>query len=246
MSLPLVLVGLGYGAYLLYAYAAGTLSFYINPTYIIPTAVTGAVLVALGAICAIAPRDRRGLEAQPPHAGHAGDPTRGGPSWLALAVLAFPLVLGFGLPARPLGISTAAQRGVEAVPLGRIDEAFEFRVNSRPEGYSIKDWVTAMQADPDPGSLVGKPVRVSGFVYRDSRVPDGWFLVARFVVQCCAVDATPIGLPVRAADGSVPKDGAWVAVEGVWEVTEVRGGRKAVIAPASVTPIARPDQPYLY
>ena len=240
MSLPLVLVGLGYGAYLLYAYAAGTLYFYITPTDLIPTAVTGAALVALGVIAAVGPRDR------PSHAGHADHAARGGPSWLGLALLALPLVLGFGLPARPLGITTAAQRGVEATPLARIDEAFEFRVSSRPEGYSIKDWVAAMRADPDPGSLAGKPVRVSGFVYRDSRAPEGWFLVARFVVQCCAVDATPIGLPVRTVEGSVPKDGAWVAVEGTWDVTEVRGARKAVITPTSITPIARPDQPYLY
>jgi uncharacterized repeat protein (TIGR03943 family) len=139
-----------------------------------------------------------------------------------------------------------AQRGVETTPLGRTDDVGEFRVISRPETFNIKDWVRAMRSDPDPEGLVGKTVRVSGFVYPDRRLPEGWFFVARFVVQCCAVDATPIGLPVRTAAGIVPNEGAWVAVDGVWEVAETSRERKAVVTARSVTPIERPDRPYLY
>lgn len=192
--------------------------------------------------CGGAHADEAGRERSPA----AGAHTPAGPSAVAVALLVLPLALGFLLPPKPLGLATAATRGIDALPLGRVDERPEFRVEQRPETYSIKDWVKAIQADPEPGRHAGKPVRVTGFVYRDSRLPAGWFLVARFVVQCCAVDATPIGLPVRAADGKVPEAGSWVSVEGMWEVAEVRGERKAVIAPTAVTPTARPEQPYLY
>jgi len=83
------------------------------------------------------------------------------------------------------------------------------------------------------------------FVHRDATLPAGWFLVARFVVQCCAVDAQPIGLPVRTT-GPAPEAGSWVTVEGTWDVAEMDGVRRAVIGATAIAPTARPDQPYLY
>jgi uncharacterized repeat protein (TIGR03943 family) len=157
-----------------------------------------------------------------------------------------PVAAGVLLPARPLGVWTAAQRGIEAMPLGRIDDVPEFRVDVRPETLTIKDWVKALQADPEPERVAGKPVRVIGFVYRDDGLPADWFLVARFVVRCCAVDAQPIGIPVRSSERPIPTSGAWVDIAGEWEVASVRGERRAVVAPTAVTPTQRPQQPYLY
>lgn len=244
MTRTALLIGAGYGAYFLYAYASGALYFYIHPVYVIPVVVTGVILLALTLIAG-APR-----RATSPGAAHApaGVPehARGGRSTVTVALLVLPLALGFLLPPKPLGLATAAQRGVDALLLGRVDDPPEFRVEQRPETYTIKDWVKAMQADPEPSRHAGKPVQVTGFVYRNDRLPGDWFLVARFVVQCCAVDATPIGLPVRAPEGKVPEAGGWVSIEGTWEVAEVRGERKAVIALTTVTPTKRPEQPYLY
>jgi putative membrane protein len=66
------------------------------------------------------------------------------------------------------------------------------------------------------------------------------------VVQCCAVDAQPIGLPVRLTVGEHPTPGSWVAITGTWDVAEARGERRAVIVPTTVARTERPDQPYLY
>lgn len=217
-------LALAYGLYFLYLFATGGLYFYIHPIYVVPTAVTGAVLVALGVAS---------WRADGPHV-----------SRLAMAALAVPVVLGFVLPAQPLSPATASQRGVASTSLGRGDTA-TFDVEARPERYTIKDWVKAFAADPEPGRHVGKPVRVTGFVHRDPSLPDRWFLVARFVVQCCAVDAQPVGLPVESS-GPAPDAGRWVEVEGTWQVHDADGRRRAVIAATAVTPAARPDQPYLY
>jgi uncharacterized repeat protein (TIGR03943 family) len=220
-----------FGAYLLYAFVSGRLYFYIHPVYIIPVVVTGMVLLAVAVLGGTAP---------------AAATERAVPTRLALALLALPVAGGVFLPARPLGVSMAAQRGVDALPLGRIDDVPEFTVSTRPETYTIKDWVRAQQADPEPGHYAGKAVRVTGFVYRDDRLPRDLFVVARFVVQCCAVDAQPIGLPVRMAGGAVPEPGSWVTIAGTWDVAEVRGERRAIIVPTTVAPTERPDQPYLY
>jgi uncharacterized repeat protein (TIGR03943 family) len=239
MTKTKLLIALGYGVYLLYAYASGALYFYIHPIYIIPAVVTGAVILALVLTTSV-----RRPSAAAEH--DASEQDREPLSPLTLALLVVPLVLGFLLPPKPLGLATAAQRGIDAAPLGRLDDVAEFRVEQRPETYSIKDWVKAMQVDPEPSRHAGRPVQVSGFVYRDKRYPEDVFFVSRFVVQCCAVDATPVGLPVRATGAEVPEEGKWVAVEGTWEVAEVGGQRKAVVAPTSLKPIERPGQPYLY
>jgi uncharacterized repeat protein (TIGR03943 family) len=73
-----------------------------------------------------------------------------------------------------------------------------------------------------------------------------YFYVARFVVQCCAVDAQPIGLPVRAPEAGSLEAGAWVDVEGEIVVGEVAGRRRAVVAAVAVRPTSPPEQPYLY
>ena len=231
MGRAVPLVALGYGAYLLYAFWTGALYLYIHPVYFVPTVATGLVLLALAALAS------RRADAPP-------EP--GAPSRLGIGILLLPLAIGFLLPPEPLSPASATQRGVELASLGGGEGTPEFTVGLRPETYTIKDWVKAFRVDPEPGRHAGKPARVTGFVYRDDRLPRDWFLVARFVVKCCAVDAQPVGLPVRAADGGVPERGRWVAVEGVWEVAEIDGQRRAVIAATTVTPTARPDQPYLY
>jgi putative membrane protein len=226
MRLLVPLIGAGYGAYLLYAYARGALYFYIHPIYVIPTVVTGLILLALAAAAG--------------RHGHARVSRAG------VTLLVVPLALGFLLPPRPLGLAAVSQRGGDAATFGRLDEPAEFRVEGNPAAYTVKDWVRAMQRDPEPGRHAGKPVKVTGFVYRDAKLPEGWFMVARFVVKCCAVDATPVGVPVRAPGGRLPPEGGWVAVDGSWEVVEVKGERRAVVAPASVAAIEQPAQPYLY
>jgi putative membrane protein len=220
------LLAVGYGLYLLYVYWSGALYFYIHPLYAIPTLVSGLVLLGLAML--VPATDQPG-------------PRRG----LAAVGLAVPLLLGILVPPQPLGLSSAAQRGVELGPIAGVESPAPLSLGLAPEAYTIKDWVKAFQADPEPGRHAGKPARVSGFVYRSADLPADWFLVARFVVKCCAVDAQPVGLPVR-APGPVPAAGQWVAVEGAWEVVETAGSRKAVIAATRVTPVPRPDQPYLY
>jgi len=219
------LLALGYGAFLIQAFVTGTLFFYIHPVYVVPTAATGGALLALAALGVRAPIAR--------------------PSPWAVALLAVPLALGVILPAQPLSPSAAARRGVESLSLGRGEPTSAFEVGARPETLTIKDWVKAFEADPEPSRHAGKTVRVTGFVHRDAGLPEGWFLVARFVVQCCAVDAQPVGLPVRSS-ADLPEAGRWVTVEGAWDVVEQGGRRRGVIMATALTPTARPDQPYLY
>jgi putative membrane protein len=224
-------LALAYGVYLLHAFASGSLYFYIHPLYMLPTVGAAVVLLVLALLAASGRR-------------HASE-TPVAPSRLAGLVLALPVALGVLLPPQPLSPLTAAQRGLGSTSLGPVEGLPDFALSRPTESYSIKDWVKALQADPEPGRHAGKRVRVTGFVYRDVRLPPNRFLVARFVLKCCAVDAQPVGLPVRTST-TVPEPGAWVTVDGVWEVDSVGDRRQPLIAASAVTPAARPSQPYLY
>jgi uncharacterized repeat protein (TIGR03943 family) len=231
MSRTAAVLALAYGVYLLHAFASGSLYFYIHPLYMLPTVGAAVVLLVLALLAASGRR-------------HASE-TQEAPSRLAGLVLALPVALGVLLPPQSLSPLTAAQRGLGSTSLGPVEGRPDFALSRPTESYTIKDWVKALQADPEPGRHAGKRVRVTGFVYRDVRLPPNRFLVARFVLKCCAVDAQPVGLPVRAST-TVPEPGTWVTVDGVWEVDSVGDRRQPLIAASAVTPAARPSQPYLY
>ncbi len=232
-GLAVPVLAAGYGAYLLQAASSGALYFYIHPIYVVPTVLTGLVLLALAVACV--------------PGGGDGDHEHRPPGRLTVIALALPLALGFLLPAQPLSAVSAWQRGVTlGGSMGPVEGAPELALGRRPESYTIKDWVKAFQADPEPSRHAGKRARVTGFVHRDDRLPSDWFMVARFVLKCCAVDAQPVGLPVRSDGRAVAEPGGWVTVEGAWEVAEVAGERRAVLRAARITPTPRPEQPYLY
>src|SRR4029453_7572359 len=120
------------------------------------------------------------------------------------------------------------RRAARPRALGRGGRAVAFEPLARPETYTIKDWIKAFAIDPEPARHAGKPVRVRGCAPPDDPLPRAWFLAARFVVRCCAVDAQPVGLPVRAP--APPAGGRWITVEGTWDVADVAGARRAAVS----------------
>jgi putative membrane protein len=224
MSRTTIAVTVAYAAYLLYAFASGALYFYIHPLYIAATVASAVVLVALAVLAW----------------GRAGESSR-----MAPIILAVPVLLGALLPAQPLSPLAAGQRGLGAASIATGDDAPELALHGRTETYTIKDWVKALQADPEPARHIGKTVRVTGFVYREEGAEPDRFLVARYILKCCAVDAQPVGLPVRSSTPA-PERGTWIVVDGTWDVERDGEHRRPVIVARMVTRTERPGQPYLY
>ena len=106
----------------------------------------------------------------------------------------------------------------------------------------MEDWVSLLSQQSSAKLVVGKEAKVSGFVLPKAGENDR-LLVARFVVTCCAVDASPIYLEARYPEWSskvVVDD--WVEVSG--KFVEVNG--VVILDVDNLVEIQRPDSPYAY
>lgn len=217
------------------------LSFYVRSDYFMFTFVAGLVLVCVGGVKLVWDICGRENEHHHDHE-HA--------SGLTLLAAGIVVIACFIIPRKPLSAQTAIRRNTQNT---FMTSSLSNTLISKPQGspllekadtstYTIADWISLFFSDPEPENYVGKSVQVEGFVQPH---PDGTFAVARFMITCCAVDATPISLNVDSQKGSL-KDDEWVRVTGVFQVKNISGGRVLVIQPTKTEKIAVPANPYFY
>lgn len=117
--------------------------------------------------------------------------------------------------------------------------------NSQP--IAIEQWRTYVDNCPDVKKYVGEKVDIIAFVYESENVSGkaNTFTVARLVMACCIVDATPVRFDVVSAkQTSELQQDDWVAVKGRLALAE--DGKTVIIAAETVTKIKEPRQPYGY
>jgi len=231
---------------------AGHLDLYINPRYSVFTIVLGAVAVpaSVAGLVVVARghehvHDDEEHEHRPGGAGRLPRIVLGGVAALVtIGVTAAMLVL----PPTTLSARTAQQRSVDSATLSNATGS-EAAVSLLGSGsvdtseYGVKDWAALIRQTTDTTSLVGKQVRLSGFVVPGS---DGSFTLTRFVISCCAVDAQPVGLGV-VTDGTVPDEDQWVTVTGALAANpDQAADARIVIKASTVKKIAQPKDPYEY
>ena len=232
---PLLLISL---ALFLYARLSdGSILFYINQRFVW---LIWVAVVAL-AIVIVSYRITR-HRSKHTHAGHSHDL-----KWHTVGILLLPVLLGWLVPAKPLGTSALANRELNVsletalnLSLGTVRQAVEERE------LTILDWISAFQVDPDGSSFIGETADLTGFVYRRANLPPDMWLLSRFVVTCCVADAMPVGLMVRAPDFAPPENDEWVRVTGQFAIETDDGQRVLVLIADSITEIPMPQLPYLY
>ncbi|MDH6576334.1 TIGR03943 family protein [Kitasatospora sp. MAP5-34] len=202
----------------------------------------GLVLVALGALSAVAALRGSHDEDQDDHQGHEGHGHGEGHShgpriaWL----LILPVATIFLVSPPALGSYTAqhaasavakpdtAARGFPALPAGDplAMPLAEFDVRAL--------WDTARP-------LAGRRVKLLGFATPKSG--GGWY-VTRLVISCCAADAMTYKAEIRGA--AAPPAGSWVEVTGVWQPDGQSTQPDAVpaLTAAQVVPVPQPRDPY--
>ena len=90
------------------------------------------------------------------------------------------------------------------------------------------------------GAREGAEVELLGFVTHPKRAPQGTFALTRFYISCCAADAIPYSVFIRASDDH--DDDVWLRVKGRLGTL----GQTFVVDPTNVAVVDAPKTPYLY
>jgi len=80
-----------------------------------------------------------------------------------------------------------------------------------------------LNIEDHPEQVYNQNWRLSGFVYKDPKLAKNQFVISRFVITCCIVDATPIGIIVESPDAPHLKADSWVEVDGLLQKRIVGG-----------------------
>jgi uncharacterized repeat protein (TIGR03943 family) len=258
------------GLFFLQKIWSGTLFWYINQRFFILTLLAGAGFLALAQVISgvrmrgkAAPirvkplpehDDREGVHPRahtstlphshphtstPPHSHSHTSP------W-ALLLVALPVILGVLVPARPLGSSALANKGLNAAAPLTASAGDPVRLDIAPAERTVLDWVRAFNYEADPTVFAGQPADVVGFVFHDSRLGQTQFFAGRFAVSCCVADAAGIAVVVEWPEATALVDNSWVRVQGSVQVAELEGKAVPMIVAEAVTDVPAPEQPYLY
>ncbi len=242
---------LAWGLLLLKYVITGELRLLIHPNYFVLVLISSIVLLLIGTIKAVLiVLDRQQNNRNNEHI--TLFPLGVGSSILLIIALA-----GFLIPPKILTSQTAMQRGVSDIPLTRIKPQ-AFRTSSKPETRSLIDWIRTLNAYPEPDAYQGLPANISGFVLHLEELPDNYLLLSRFVITCCAVDAYPIGIPVKLETSrrNYPPD-SWLEIKGEMMTetlpsqdrtlsTTTKEKRQLVLVAKSIQKIPTPADPYNY
>ncbi len=166
----------------------------------------------------------------------------------AVCVLAF-LILLVVSPAT-LTTATVKQRGINS-GIGaamKPSNAVPLFGSGDYSSFTVKDWASLLTQTSDQSFFAGKTANITGFISPDPDDPQNVFLVSRFVLTCCAVDARPIGVPVYAPDWqSSHKADGWVRVAGAFvRNRSAKSQQHIALQPATITDVAQPREPYVY
>lgn len=242
----LVLAGLG--LFLLQKIWTGTLYWYINQRFMLLLLLAAVGLLALAKLVLPGPRGPA-AEAEAHDDGrdhaHAHGGGSAGAVWGILS-WALPLALGLLVPARPLGTTAIANKGINAnAPLAAGGGA-PVQLDLASTERNVLDWVRAFNYASDPAAYAGEAAEVIGFVYHPEGLADGQFLVSRFAMTCCLADATAVGLLVNWPEAAGLINNTWVRVRGAMAVGSFAGRPTPLIVADSLEGVAEPEQPYLF
>ncbi|MEM8642434.1 MAG: TIGR03943 family protein [Cyanobacteria bacterium P01_G01_bin.54] len=232
-----VLALISWGSLMLKYHATGQLRLLIHPNYAPLTLAAGFVLLIVGCLRLLYLLRRKGVVQELPHFTLL-------PPGLGMGLLTGVAIAGLIIPPTVLASDTALQRGIsDTLPVTQT-QVQSFKNPTPPEERSLIEWVRTLNAYPEPDAYTDQAVDVTGFVVQPPELPKDYLLVSRFVITCCAVDAYPVGLPVRVGDrNNYPAD-SWLRVQGVMATETFGSRRQLIIDPEEIEIIDTPDDPY--
>jgi putative membrane protein len=230
--------------------AEGRLGFYIHPRYNLFTVAMASIAIVLLVIAVVTKRAGDHDHDHSHSEGRRGPRqrrlARGETASLGFVVAVVAAVLV--LPPATLSSATADNRSSNAVEALGTPEGLDGGAGLEIyETLTVRDWASLLSQNQNPSYYRGKPVNTVGIVTSSEGSPDV-FLLTRFVVTCCAVDAQPVSIPVYMPgwQDEVAVD-SWVRIEGGFQPAPSGvSSSPVVIVPLSITDEEVPNEPYLF
>lgn len=230
--------------------AEGRLGFYIHPRYNLFTIAMASIAIVLLVIAVVTKRAGDHDHDHSHSEGRRGPRqrrlARGETASLGFVVAVVAAVLV--LPPATLSSATADNRSSNAVEALGTPEGLDGGAGLEIyETLTVRDWASLLSQNQNPSYYRGKPVNTVGIVTSSEDSPDV-FLLTRFVVTCCAVDAQPVSIPVYMPgwQDEVAVD-SWVRIEGGFQPAPSGvSSSPVVIVPLSITDEEVPNEPYLF
>ena len=224
--------------------ANGQLTYYINLRFV-PLTVFGVIFLAILAQTLFneIKRSRQREQEEENDHGHGHDHA---PAAANLWFMIVPLMIGLLIPARPLDSSAFATKGFNTTaPLVSADSTAKL-FETESQDRNVLDWLKIFYYETDISPYLGQQASVIGFVYRDDQLNEDQFYVSRFIISCCAADASSIGMIATWPDAKNLKNDSWVLVKGTISSLTLKDQVLPMVVVESVQDMPVPEQPYLY
>lgn len=137
--------------------------------------------------------------------------------------------------------------GAASAPLAGNSPAPEFPKQASLLSVTQSNFVETIQDIYEHRSnYLGREISVIGFVYRNPDLSDTQFVVVRYLIICCAADASPYGLLCESSEAKKYPQGTWLSVRGTLKTGKFNDREVPSIKVTSVERIDTPQNPYVY
>lgn len=245
------------GVYIRYLIISNGIAFYVNPRYFNLIDAAGIVAVFVGLLGVIYElskikiKNKSEAKSKKENKGqiHFQKEIRK-ISLFMLSNILIITTLTIGLIVEPKHLSTRAVSNRSSQSQASFKDNSDNVINSfikSYDNYEIADWLKSFNREPDLNLYQDINVNVKGFVYEADYLSEDEFIIGRFVIRCCVVDASPAGLVVNLPGWKTKyKDGDWLEVAGAFKVVDFEATKKIYIEPSNILEIDTPNNPYIY
>lgn len=224
----------------------GRLGFYIHPRYNLFTVAMASLAITLLFIAAFTVKksDDRHEHDHPRRERRRFRPLEVASLGVTLALAATVIFL----PPATLSSATAENRSANEVDV--LASGAPVQAGTSNEVFAtltVRDWASLIVQNQNAAFYRGKPVNALGIVTPLAGSADV-FLLTRFVVTCCAVDAQPVSIPVFLPNWrSTLSADTWIRVVGGFQPAPAGISHSpVVVVPVTIEEEEVPREPYLF
>jgi uncharacterized repeat protein (TIGR03943 family) len=221
----------------------GKLGFYIHPRYHLLTMVSCGLAIILLLAAAVTYRFKGrtniNFDSWPSLIVVFGRWLLGRGSWLVVLAAVTTLII----TPSPM-LSSVANHKTTAAPVAE----YVLKSNWFRHPSTIYEISSVLSVEEGARQLIDQHFKLTGFV-RTPSLGDSAnsFWLSRFVIACCAVDATPVSLPVFRPGWDKELDvDSWVEVEGQIKAINTGGQVNFYLVADSIQAVDQPIEPYDY